>query len=61
MRLLNKNTVSTEAENSMIQLLQIECGQNTVSKIKTMFEDMVASQHTREEFKTHMVGTSIIE
>jgi cullin 3 len=36
-RLLNKSSVSNEAEELMIQKLQIECGHNTVNKIKTMF------------------------
>ena len=43
-RLLNKTSVSKDAENSMIQMLQVECGHNTVSKIKTMFEDMIKSE-----------------
>lgn len=36
-RLLNKSSVSNEAEELMISKLQIECGHNTVNKIKTMF------------------------
>ena len=43
-RLLNKTSVSDEAEKAMIRLLQVECGHNTVNKIKTMFEDVVKSQ-----------------
>ena len=36
-RLLNKTSVSSEAEKVMIEKLQVECGHNTVNKIKTMF------------------------
>jgi len=43
-RLLNKSSVSNQAEELMIQKLQIECGHNTVNKIKTMFQDMIKSQ-----------------
>ncbi len=35
-RLLDKTSVSDEAELKMIQKLQVECGHNIVSKIKTM-------------------------
>ena len=40
LRLLNKNSVNNEAEERMIQQLQVECGHNTVSKILTMIKDM---------------------
>jgi hypothetical protein len=43
MRLLNKTTLSNKAEELMIKKLQVECGHNTVNKIKTMFEDMIKS------------------
>jgi len=43
LRLLNKTSVSNEAEELMIKKLQVECGHNTVNKIKTMFEDMIKS------------------
>lgn len=43
-RLLNKTSVSNEAEKVMVQKLQVECGHNTVNKIKTMFEDIIKSQ-----------------
>ena len=43
-RLLNKTSASNEAEELMIKKLQVECGHNTVNKIKTMFEDMIKSQ-----------------
>lgn len=50
-RLLNKTSVSVEAEQDMIMLLQVECGNNTVSKIKTMFEDMNKSNQMMSEYK----------
>lgn len=43
-RLLNKTSVSNQAEELMIKKLQVECGHNTVNKIKTMFEDMIKGQ-----------------
>lgn len=43
MRLINKSTLSNKAEELMIKKLQVECGHNTVNKIKTMFEDMIKS------------------
>lgn len=43
-RLLNKTSVSNSAEELMINKLQVECGHNTVNKIKTMFEDMNKSK-----------------
>lgn len=36
-RLLNKLSVNAEAEEEVIKQLQVECGHNIVSKIKTMF------------------------
>ena len=44
MRLINKTSLSNKAEELMIKKLQVECGHNTVSKIKTMFEYMIKSQ-----------------
>ena len=35
----------------MINKLQVECGHNTVNKIKTMFEDMMKSQNVMRDFK----------
>lgn len=37
LRLLNSTSVSNEAEELMIKKLQVECGHNTVNRIKTMF------------------------
>jgi hypothetical protein len=38
--------------------LAIECGHNTVNKIKTMFEDIVKSEEMLKEFK-HKNGNTI--
>lgn len=35
----------------MINKLQVECGHNTVNKIKTMFEDMIKSEQVMREYK----------
>lgn len=50
-RLLNKTSVSNEAELLMVKKLQVECGHNTVNKIKTMFEDIQKSQQTMTEYR----------
>ena len=40
----------------MIQCLQVEMGNNTVSKMKTMFQDIIKSQVTLREFKDLKLG-----
>ena len=50
-RLLDKTSVSNEAELKMIEKLQVECGQNMVSKIKTMMDDIDKSKGIIDEFK----------
>ena len=40
LRLLNKSSVNDDAETRMIQMLEVECGHNTVNKIKTMKKDI---------------------
>ena len=42
----------------MINKLQVECGHNTVNKIKTMFEDMIKSEQVMTDFKGQMGGRS---
>jgi cullin 3 len=39
-RLMNRTSVNDNAEQVMIKFLQVECGHNFVSKMKTMFTDM---------------------
>jgi len=51
-RLLNKTSCSNDAEEMMIKKLQVECGHNIVSKIKTMFLDIVKSNQMMTDFKT---------
>lgn len=34
----------------MINKLQVQCGHNTVAKLKTMFEDMIKSKNVIDEF-----------
>lgn len=53
-RLLNRTSVSNQAEELMINKLQVECGHNTVNKIKTMFEDMIKSEQVMTDFKGQM-------
>ena len=53
-RLLNQSTVSDDAEQLMINKLQVECGHNTVNKIKTMFADMRQSKLTVEQYHDTM-------
>ena len=43
----------------MVTLLQVECGHNTVSKIKTMFEDMNKSNQMMSEYKAKAGKESI--
>lgn len=50
-RLLNKCSISQEAEESMLQKLKVECGHNTVNKISQMFTDMTLSKDQMAEFK----------
>lgn len=49
-RLLNKLSVNQEAEESVIKQLQVECGLNIVSKIKTMVSDINKSKDLVAEF-----------
>lgn len=49
-RLLNKASANDEAEEDVIKKLQVECGNNIVSKIKTMFSDVSKSKDLVKEF-----------
>ena len=59
-RLLNKTSVSNHAEELMIKKLQVECGHNTVNKIKTMFEDMIKGQQVMTAFRQRMGNSNMI-
>lgn len=50
-RLLNKTSISNEAEELMLQKLKVECGHNTVNKMTKMFTDMNLSVDLMKEFK----------
>lgn len=52
-RLLNKQFLSKDAEELMLQKLKVECGHNTVNKISQMFTDMNLSKELMTEFKNH--------
>ena len=43
-RLLNKISVSQEAEELMIKKISVECGINAVNKMTTMFKDIALSR-----------------
>lgn len=45
----------------MITALQVECGNNTVSKIKTMFEDINKSNQMMSEYQQKGGGSKSIE
>lgn len=50
-RLLNRTSVSDEAEQLMIKKLQVECGFNAVGKLKTMFVDIGKSKDIIRAFR----------
>jgi len=58
-RLLDKTTLSDWAEEQMVNKLTIECGNNTVNKIKTMFEDMIKSKQLNSDFKSSPSNTAV--
>ena len=57
-RLLNKTSLNTDAEQSMISKLKIESGFNTIQKLSRMFTDMDLSKNTMEDFKKKNGGTT---
>lgn len=50
-RLLNKTSVSKDAEELMLAKLKVECGHNTVNKLSQMFTDMTLSKGLMDEFR----------
>jgi cullin 3 len=52
-RLLNKTSLSHDAEELMLQKLRVECGHNTVNKLASMFNDMNLSKTIMKDFKDH--------
>ena len=55
-RLLNKTSLNTDAEQSMISKLKIESGFNTIQKLSRMFTDMELSKSTMEDFRKKNKG-----
>lgn len=55
-RLLNKTSISREAEEVMLNKLKIECGMNTVNKMSQMFTDIQLSKDLQAEFDRNQGG-----
>jgi len=49
-RLLNKTSISREAEEAMLNKLKVECGLNTVNKMSQMFTDIQLSKDLQTEY-----------
>lgn len=60
-RLLNKTSLNTDSEKSMISKLKIESGFNTVQKLSRMFTDMELSAGVMDEFKKKNKGSSTFQ
>jgi len=60
-RLLNKTSLNTDAEQSMISKLKIESGFNTIQKLSRMFTDMELSKNIMEDFKKKNGATTIFK
>jgi len=60
-RLLNKTSLSKEAEELMLQKLKVECGHNTVNKLASMFNDIALSKDLNSDFKKTSQARSIQE
>jgi hypothetical protein len=58
-RLLNKTSISDDAEQLMLSKLKVECGLQTVNKMSHMFTDMQLSKQLMGEFKTMNKGTEV--
>mmetsp|Transcript_46572 Transcript_46572/g.104397 ORF Transcript_46572/g.104397 Transcript_46572/m.104397 type:complete len:759 (-) Transcript_46572:294-2570(-) len=55
-RLLNKLSISTEAEDLVISKLKVECGQQAIQKLTAMFVDMTLSEQLQEEYNRSPQG-----
>jgi len=49
-RLLQETSVNSDAENSLISKLKIECGHSLISKISNMYQDKSLSETLQREF-----------
>merc|ERR1719297_754597 len=57
-RLLNKLSVSNDAEDAFITKLKVECGQQAIQKLASMFTDMSLSDQLQEEYNKLTHGGS---
>lgn len=57
-RLLNKLSVSNDAEDMFITKLKVECGQQAIQKLASMFTDMALSDQLQEEYNKLSHGGS---
>mmetsp|Transcript_44914 Transcript_44914/g.124911 ORF Transcript_44914/g.124911 Transcript_44914/m.124911 type:complete len:754 (-) Transcript_44914:201-2462(-) len=57
-RLLNKLSVSNDAEDTFITKLKVECGQQAIQKLASMFTDMALSDQLQEEYNRLSHGGS---
>lgn len=57
-RLLNKLSVSNDAESAFIAKLRVECGQQAIQKLASMFVDMSLSDSLQEEYNRLSHGGS---
>jgi len=57
-RLLNKLSVSNDAEEAFITKLKVECGQQAIQRLASMFGDMHLSDQLQEEYKSKSHGGS---
>jgi len=57
-RLLNKLSVSNDAEDAFITKLKVECGQQAIQKLASMFTDMALSDQLQEEYNKLSHGGS---
>jgi hypothetical protein len=60
-RLLNKTSLNTDAEQSMISKLKIESGFNTIQKLSRMFTDMDLSKTTMDDFRKKNGGSNVFK
>jgi len=56
--LLNKLSVSNDAEDAFISKLKVECGQQAIQKLASMFTDMALSDQLQEEYNKSSHGGS---
>merc|ERR1712093_656508 len=55
-RLLNKLSVNNDAEDAIITKLKVECGQQAIQKLASMFMDMALSDQLQDEYNKSSHG-----